>query len=267
MLIPLDPRPAGYELRDAAQPQRFYVRLAKTWSEVEAAQRLRWRVFSDEPGARLRTGRPGLDWDQFDDHSDHLLAFDSAQGRVVGTYRILPPQNISRLGGSYSDTEFDLSALSHLRQKAAEIGRACIDPAWRGSTVLALMWTGLIQYARERELAHLLGCASVPIDDGGTYAANLYESLRGQLAPASLQAVPIRGLDIERLKTGEPVQAPPLIRGYLRAGAKICGRPAVDPQFNTADFLMLLDINALSRRYARRFDDTLAGLGRQALAA
>jgi putative hemolysin len=252
---------------ELAAGRRFYVRLARSWSEVEAAQRLRWRVFADEMGARLGSGRPGLDWDIFDDHCDHLLAFEAEQGRVIGTYRILTPEGAARLGACYSEREFDLSPLSVLRPQAAEIGRSCVDPAWRGSAVLALMWSALIDYARERGLSYLMGCASVSMTDGGVYAANLYDAMRPNMVEPALRVQPRVGLDVHRLATGEPARVPTLIRGYLRIGARICGLPAVDADFNTADFLMLLDIESISTRFARRFEAAARTGAAEALAA
>lgn len=252
---------------DLTAGRRFYVRLARSWSEVEAAQRLRWRVFSEEMGAKLDSGRPGVDWDRFDDHCDHLLAFEAREGRVIGTYRILTPEGAARLGACYSEREFDLTPLSRLRSHAAEVGRSCVDPAWRGSAVLALMWSALIQYARERGLSHMMGCASVSMVDGGIYAANLYNSLRQDMVEPALQVQPRVGLDVSRLATGEPARAPTLIRGYLRLGARICGLPAVDADFNTADFLMLLDVGLISARFARRFEGSARGVATEAMAA
>ena len=46
---------------------------------------------------------------------------------------------------------------------------------------------------------------------------------------------------------------PPLIKGYIRSGGMICGEPAWDPDFNSADLLMLLPMAQLNRSYARRF--------------
>lgn len=267
MLIRLD---RGFEANrpaDLTERRRFYVRLARSWSEVEAAQRLRWRVFAEEMGARLQSNQPGIDWDHFDDHCDHLLAFEAEHGRVIGTYRILRPDCATRLGGGYSEREFDLTPLAMLRPRAAEIGRSCVDPAWRGSAVLALMWAALIEYARERNLSYLMGCASVSMSDGGIYAANLFHSLRQDLVEPRLRVKPRVGLDVRNLATGEIVRAPTLIRGYLRVGAKICGLPAVDPDFNTADFLMLLDINSISKRFARRFETSARRPASEALAA
>jgi len=252
---------------DLTSGRRFHVRLARSWSEVEAAQRLRWRVFAEEMGAQLNGDRPGVDWDIFDDHCDHLLAFEAQEGRVIGTYRILTPEGAARLGACYSEREFDLTPLSVLRPRAAEVGRSCVDPAWRGSAVLALMWSALIEYARERGLSYLMGCASVSMQDGGVYAANLYDSLRPNMVEPALRVQPRVGLDVHRLATGEPARAPTLIRGYLRLGARICGLPAVDPVFKTADFLMLLDIDSISTRFARRFEAGSRSLAAEALAA
>ena len=267
MLIPIDSHRARAHPSGVIPGRRFYVRLARSWSEVEAAQRLRWRVFADEMGARLDSGRPGIDWDRFDDHCDHLLAFETSQGRVIGTYRILTPSCATRLGGCYAEQEFDLTPLSGLRARTAEIGRSCVDPAWRGSAVLAQMWSGLIAYARDRGLSHIIGCASVPMGDGGIYAANLYESMQPSMVPTPLRVRPRRALDVARLATGESVELPTLIRGYLRMGAQVCGVPAVDPDFNTADFLMLLDLDAISERFARRFEAASRSAESEVLAA
>jgi putative hemolysin len=49
-----------------------------------------------------------------------------------------------------------------------------------------------------------------------------------------------------------PVEPPSLIRGYLRLGALVCGEPAWDEEFNTADLLLLLPLSQLDPRYARR---------------
>jgi len=39
----------------------------------------------------------------------------------------------------------------------------------------------------------------------------------------------------------------------LRLGAKICGAPAWDPDFNVADFLTLFRLSDINDRYARHF--------------
>ena len=46
---------------------------------------------------------------------------------------------------------------------------------------------------------------------------------------------------------------PPLFKGYLRAGAYICGEPAWDPDFNTADLPILMPMAKIADRYAKHF--------------
>ncbi|PJK21729.1 phosphohistidine phosphatase, partial [Mycobacterium goodii] len=48
------------------------------------------------------------------------------------------------------------------------------------------------------------------------------------------------------------VTVPPLMRGYLRLGARVCGEPAHDPVFGVGDFPALLDKRQADVRYLRR---------------
>ena len=46
---------------------------------------------------------------------------------------------------------------------------------------------------------------------------------------------------------------PPLLRGYLRLGAWVCGEPALDADFGVADFLVLLSLDKVDPRYLRHY--------------
>ena len=46
---------------------------------------------------------------------------------------------------------------------------------------------------------------------------------------------------------------PPLLKGYMRMGAVVCGEPSWDPDFNVADLFVLLNADRLSTRYLRHF--------------
>ena len=65
--------------------------------------------------------------------------------------------------------------------------------------------------------------------------------------------VPKHRLPLERIEAAEAAVEPPLIKGYVRVGAKVCGEPSWDPDFNTADFLMVLTLEDMTPRYARHF--------------
>ena len=243
---------------------QYNVSWARDSQEILEAQRLRYRVFAEELGARLSvpTGTPaGHDVDVFDPFCEHLLVRASSsdgqlQEAVIGTYRVLTPDAARRAGGLYCDTEFDLTRLRSLRKTMAELGRSCVHSSWRNGGAMMALWGGLGDFAVRNDLDTMLGCASVSMKDGGHTAASLWQQLRRQhLAPAQWQVFPRLPLPVDELNSDLPVETPALIKGYLRCGAKVLGPPAWDPDFNTADFPMMIRLSDLSSRYRRHFLD------------
>lgn len=226
---------------------------ARTEDELREAQRLRYHVFAEEMGAHVN-GPAGLDVDSFDPYCDHLLVRDMDTLKVVGTYRVLPPHRAAQVGRLYAESEFDLSRLTHLRPKMVEVGRSCVHADYRSGAAIMALWGGLGAYMMQNGYESMLGCASVSMTDGGHYAANLYQSLgEAALTAPEYRAFPHTALPVDELQTGTKVVPPALIKGYLRLGAKICGAPAWDPDFNCADFLTLFRLSDINARYARHF--------------
>ena len=230
------------------------VSFASTAEEVRAAQALRYRIFAEEMGARLKCREPGIDQDIFDPYCDHLLVRNDDTGEVVGTYRILPPHQARKVGTYYSDTEFDLTRFQHIRSQMVEVGRSCVHPDYRTGATIALLWAGLADYMQKNGYQYLMGCASVTMADGGHHAASLYRQLAEKHpSPAEWRVFPRCALPLSSLNQTLEASVPPLVKGYLRAGALICGEPAWDPDFNTADFLVLLPMQGMNERYAKHF--------------
>ena len=237
-----------------AKKPAFQIEWASSPNGVKEAQRLRYKVFAQEMGANLPKNAEGLDVDEFDRYCDHLLIRDQDTLKVVGTYRVLPPHKAQEIGRLYSDAEFDLSRLNHLRPKLVELGRSCVHQDYRSGAVIMALWSGLAQYMQKNGYEIMLGCASIPMADGGHYAASLYNSLgNDQIAPTEFHAFPRLPLPLEKLNGGLDVDPPPLIKGYLKLGAKICRAPAWDPDFNTADLLTMLRLSEIIPRYAKHF--------------
>ncbi len=234
---------------------------ARDESEVREAQRLRHLVFADEMGARLAPPvgtPPGLDIDVFDAYCEHLLVRtlgpDGEPGTVIGTYRVLTPDAARRVGGLYSETEFDLTRLRSLRARMVELGRSCVHPDHRSGGAILALWGALAEFMVRNDLDTMVGCASISMRDGGHVAASLWEQLRHtHLAPIEWQVRPRLPLPVEELDRTLAVEAPPLIRGYLRCGARVLGAPAWDPDFNTADLPLLMRIADLPSKYRRHF--------------
>ncbi|MEV0998965.1 GNAT family N-acyltransferase [Nonomuraea sp. NPDC050202] len=225
---------------------RYTVGMASSAADLQAAQRLRYAVFAGEMGARLDSPVSGLDADRFDAYCDHLLVRDGDQ--VVGTYRLLPPGRTERL---YSDAEFDLTGLAPLRKGLVEAGRTCVHPDHRDGAVVALMWAGIARYMVSGGYRWLAGCCSVPLGDGGALAAAVME--RVPLGPEEHRVRPRTPWRPGRVALPDRFVPPPLLRGYLRLGSWVCGEPAHDRDFGTADFFMLLSMANVNTRYLRHF--------------
>ncbi|GIJ50186.1 hypothetical protein Val02_70720 [Virgisporangium aliadipatigenens] len=229
----------------------YAISVATEGAQVRAAQALRHRVFAEELGAVLHTVEAGMDIDDLDVHCDHLVITAEPTGEVVGTYRMLPPGRIARL---YSDGEFDLRGLAPLRNQLVETGRSCVHPDHRTGAVINLMWTGIARYMHLSGHRWLMGCASVPLADGGETAAGVWQLGRAKhLAPPAWRATPHVPWPVASVEPPRRTQVPPLLRGYLRLGAWVCGPPAHDPDFDVADFLVLLSLDRVDPRYLKHF--------------
>ncbi|OIQ66235.1 hypothetical protein GALL_521970 [mine drainage metagenome] len=240
------------------QSPGLLVSWARHSDEVGQAQRLRYRVFADEMGARLNTRVPGHDIDVFDNFCEHLLVRDAGTQEVVGTYRVLTPAQARRVGSTYSDTEFDLVRLRGLRERMVELGRSCVHPDHRHGGVIMALWGALAGFMVRNQLDTMIGCASIPMLHNGVVsgdvAASIWQQLkRTHMAPVEYQVRPRLPLPVEQLDNSLGVEPPALIKGYLRLGAKVLGAPAWDPDFNTADLPMLMRISDLPSRYRRHF--------------
>ncbi len=228
--------------------------LATTPEEVREVQRLRYKVFIETMGLSALENAEGLDRDEFDTYCDHLIVRDSHSLKVVGTYRVMSPHAARKMGQYYSEQEFDLSRLNNLRPRIAEAGRACIHPDYRSGSVIMMLWAGLAAFMKKEQCEYLIGCASISLSDGGHNAAALYHTLtENNLAPADYRVTPHLPFPIDDRDSGIAPVAPPLLKGYLRSGAWVCGEPGWDPDFHSADLFMMLPLAKLDSRYARHY--------------
>lgn len=242
---------------------RYTLLLSTDAALIEAAQRLRHDVFTSEPGYALSGTIDGLDADRFDEHCDHLLVREDNSGELVGCYRMLPPSGAIAAGGLYAATEFDMRGLDALRPSLVEMGRAVVRADNRNGGVVLLMWAGILAYLDRCGYDYVTGCVSVPVlgsDDEapGTQIRGVRDFVRRRhAAPAQFSVHPYRrvtvdGRGLDDIAPPARVTVPPLMRGYLRLGARVCGEPAHDPAFGVGDFPALLDKRQADTRYLRR---------------
>ncbi len=247
---------------------RFLVRLAESGRDVDAALRLRHRVFVEELGARSKNTTDGLEHDGFDEYCEHLLLIDrSAETdlEVVGAYRMLPG-TVARSGpGFYSSSEFDLGPLEERAAECLEVGRTCVARQYRGGPATQLLWAGLAAYVFNHDVGVLFGCASYPGTDIGLLAQPLSYLHHFHLAPADLRArarpenrAEMNLLAKDELNRSKSLQkTPSLIKGYLRLGGFVGDGASIDTDFGVTDVLLVVDAARISEKKKRFYRDQL----------
>ena len=248
------------DILPVAIPDNVEVRLARDDTEILDSQALRYRVFYEEMGAcpddRTRGWR--LDRDAWDPVCRHLLAL--ADGEVIGTYRLIDRRAAARVGGFYSAGEFDIAAIEAFPGEILELGRSCVDARWRNRGTLQMLWQGLAAYIVENRIGLLFGCASLPGTDVAALAPQLAYLHDHHLAEEGLRATPLVAAPEARAPYDAKAvlhSLPPLLKGYLRAGAQVGAGAVVDHQFNTTDVLVVLRTDAIAARYQRRYEATV----------
>jgi len=232
----------------------YRLRFASATSDLLAALRLRFEVFNLELGEGLASAfQSGHDHDQFDEICDHLIVEHLPSHRIVGTYRLQTGKKAKQNAGYYSEHEFDFTPYERFREQVVELGRACIHRHHRSTEVLHLLWQGIARYVEHHGARYVIGCSSLTSQDPAEGSA-VYDSLRDYVVAEDLRTVPQPAFFM-RLTSPCTLacRVPKLLRTYIAIGANICGPPAIDREFQTIDFLTLLDLHELHPRIRARF--------------
>ncbi|MFC3052036.1 GNAT family N-acetyltransferase [Kordiimonas pumila] len=251
------------------------VRLARSFKEIKAAQKLRYKIFYKEMQAKpdWMSKVSKRDVDPYDAFCDHLLVIDHnkpQKKQVVGTYRLLRQEVAERHEGFYSSQEYDLTALltKNFREQMGEgrqlleLGRSCVHKDYRATSTINMLWKGIAEYLKEHNIAYMFGCASFEGTDPAAFKealAYLYhnhlvaddfhvKAHKGQYVP--MNTMPSADVDARVARK----MLPPLIKGYLRIGCFIGDGAVVDKQFGTTDVFIMLPVEKIAKRYSKHYD-------------
>ncbi len=240
----------------------FSVKLAENEKEVKAAQQLRFEVFNREMNEGLNSSwETGLDQDRYDEHADHLLVIDKNIDRVVGTYRMLKKSVANSNGGFYSEGEFDLANLKRLPVEILEMGRSCVHKDYRSNGVINFLWAGIAKYLEISKAKYLFGCGSLHTHNSDEIS-EIYSYLKSRyFSDEKYRVYPLPKCAVPGLRDDIVVEdsrsimkkIPPLLKGYFRSGALVCGDPALDTEFGTTDFFILLPTDQITKRYQNHY--------------
>lgn len=265
----------------------YEVRLTRTKEERRMVRQLRYKCFVEEEGAHPTDEQRALgeEYDEYDTYADYMAVLHD--GHVVGTYRIITRESADKIGGFYTETEFDLRKIKKTRGEIAEMSRACVDAEYRtNGLVMRMLWMGLAEYVLKNKVTILFGVPSFvgtnPADSAQAISYIYYnhltpQSLRATVLPekfapginpklSKMNILPRVFVDKEKAYA----QMPPFIKGYLRLGATFGKGVFIDRPFNTYDLFVCLQTKNASRAYQKHFagsENAFAHLGVQPNAA
>ncbi len=246
----------------------YTVKIADCAKEIEQAQRLRYLVFYEimqaKPSEEVLAKQ--LDFDKYDELADHLLVLHGDE--IVGTYRLMPRENIAKIGQFYSEAEYDISKLIAAGRNIMELGRSCTHPEHRSKVAMQLLWRGIGEYILQNDVDFMFGCASFQGCNPQQHASSLSYLYHNHLAPPEfcprtlpqfhndMNMVPASELNAKR----EFLGLPPLIKGYLRLGGVVGDGAFIDHNFNSTDILMVVQTSNVSDKYISKFSpDSVRG--------
>jgi putative hemolysin len=252
----------GSGIRFSLEFKDFQVKIAETKEEKTASQRLRFEVFNVEMNEGLSSSwETGLDQDKYDEHADLLIVIDQNCRKVVGTYRMLTKTVANLNGGFYSEEEFDLTNLKNLPLEILEMGRSCVHKDYRSNGVINLLWAGIARYLEQCGAKYMFGCGSLHTHNVDEISA-IYSYLKAKYySDEKYRVFPLEKCIVPGLRDDVPLDGtrgimkkiPPLLKGYFRTGALICGEPALDAEFGTTDFFILLPTENITKRYQNHY--------------
>lgn len=244
--------PSLYEI--VIDTTKYQAVFASTKEQLDAICKLRHDVFNLELGAsNKKNAQRTEDRDEYDSYFDHLLVTYKPTNEVIGTYRLQTNEMASNNKGFYTSNEFDLTSLpDYILENSIEVGRACIAKNHRNKGALFLMWKGIAQYHMFHKKRFLFGCSSAPYDSPycSYYLMNYFINNGYLHKDILLKTTPTFAIDIHRPPPTDTyeLKVPQLLRIYLKYFSKICSYPALDKEFNTIDFVTLMDTQDLSQR-------------------
>ena len=247
------------------------VRLTRNKEERKLVRQLRYRVFIEEEGETAPEEQKMLreEYDAWDTYSDYMAIFHG--DAVVGCYRIITRESAEKMGGFFSEEEFDISKIKKVRGNIAEMSRACIAPEYRNNPLaISLMWLGLGEYISRRKISLIFGMASWfrarPMD----YAMATSYLYYNCLAPKSLRTK----IDFDKVpddvtpattrmniihrdfidKEAAYAEMNPVLKGYLRLGAKVgLGVAPANGHPGSYSVLVVMKTADISRAYQKKF--------------
>lgn len=239
--------------------QFYQVKTATEPEELIQVLKLRFEVFFQEFSTqKVSFALIPYDIDVHDFICDHLIVKDKSNGKIVACYRLLSTNSQQNFKHFYTESEFNIDEVLKLPGHKMELGRACVHKDYRKGTVIALLWKGLLAYAKASGSRYMFGCSSINRTDFENLN-QITEEIRAHDAFIEDMNIGVRPdykftfspeQKVERTNT-KAIGS--LMYMYMMAGAKLGKEMAYDEEMDCLDMFTLLDLEKMPASFERRF--------------
>jgi putative hemolysin len=240
------------------------VKTADNVEELAQVLSLRFEVFFREFSTNKVTfSLFPYDVDMHDFICDHLIVKEKGSSKIVACYRLLSNNVGKSIKKFYSEEEFKLNDFLSSEDNKLELGRACVHKDFRKGTVIALLWKGLLEYAKKSDSRYMFGCSSInrkefqnvpQIMEWLEQNNSFINEFNVEVQPKYRfnQEIFTGGPVLTDIKSGTKVLGS-LMHMYVMAGAKIGRTMAYDAEMDCLDMFTLIDLKDLPASFERRF--------------
>lgn len=228
--------------------EKYGVSIVRGMNAIAPALKFRQKVF--------RSGKSGLDFDKYDESCHHFLMYDLGTNELVCVFRALVLEDGGAINDSYSSQFYELDEFSKFKGKMLEIGRFCVEKRIKDPAVLRLAWSELAKFIIKKRIKIIFGCTSFDGVDKYKHIEAFSLLKQYHLSPISTHPKVssksvfefAKDLDTHRINTKfATLHLPPLLRLYLRMGAKVSGAAIFDFDLQTTHVFTSLNLKKSNR--------------------
>lgn len=246
----ITPKENSYTGSNSCQFNHLEVKIGIEMEELEQAKQL-WLDISHTQSILKQTkqqldDRMALIYDGYDSYAKHLIVRDINLDQVVAYTRIIDSKTAYNIGGYFCEALFNLDHFRIHMRGALELSRLVIAPQFSQADILAALWSGIIQYAKEQHANMVFGTLPLSLGDNHCLASKEIKRLKAKyLSSNKYRVIPFQILppapSIFASHFADNQCNPSVeLEYFFEQGAKLCGEAAWNKSMNLAELFFYL---------------------------
>jgi putative hemolysin len=239
-----------------SQQNQFEIKITQNEEELKKAKKLRLKKHSFLQSAaknnraiknntlyskQLIQQQHILIHDGYDSYADHLIIIDKSHDKVVAYVRLIDAYTAYKIGGYYSETQFNLKKIFNKQTFYMEMSRLVIDPDYYTEEIASLLWSGIVKHGHEKGIDAIIGTLSLSLEQSEIAYYTLDKLKKQAISESQYRIQPYQLLPdykVAKKDSVEQLQDDPVIQFFFRQGVKLCGEAFWNKEINQAELFI-----------------------------